>query len=106
RGAAEGGGPPPSPAPAIRRCSEGRPVAARGFGSPNRGQVLHAMAMSPGPPHTAEEVLDLFEQGKLSPAEAFSLFRRLHQTGKVPAVYVPAAAAPRAKAREEDDEAE
>lgn len=64
------------------------------------------MAMSPGPPHTAEEVLDLFEQGKLSPAEAFSLFRRLQQNGKVTAAPTPSTAIARAKAKEDDDEAE
>src|SRR5690625_3664517 len=61
------------------------------------------MAMTAGPPYTAEEVLDLFEQGKLSPAEAFSLFRRL-ETGRAPRPTQAPTAVPRPKATEEDDE--
>lgn len=62
------------------------------------------MAMSPRPPHTTEEVLDLFEQGKLSPAEAFSLFRHLDQ-GRADRLVTSPTPVQRAKVKEEDDEA-
>lgn len=35
------------------------------------------MAQAVGPPNTADEVLDWLEQGKLTPAEAFAMFRTL-----------------------------
>src|SRR5690625_4072497 len=67
--------------------------------------VYDCMAFSAGPPYSAEEALDLFEQGKLSPAETFSVFRRLENNVKRPA---PQLATPtqRVKAEEHDEEAD
>lgn len=61
------------------------------------------MAMTAGPPYTAEEVLDLFEQGKLSPAEAFALFRRL-ETGRGTRPVSTPNSLQRTKVKEEDDD--
>ena len=63
-------------------------------------------------PRTASEVLDLFEQGRVTPAEAFALFRSIEKGQEqsmhsaAPASNLVNAARTKSKEKAEDDEEE
>lgn len=62
--------------------------------------------MADYPPHTPDQVLDWLEEGKVSPAKAFALFRQLDTHAKVPTPTAPRSRIVRSKDKIEGEESE